>query len=398
IQKGRTKTTDERYTFQVDLHAAMSFYQAFQPLRFLLFNSLAFAQAQYLMGFHGFPILSHIPGLATETSLLATVTGVNEPIEEERTPYYDPAQFCSARLGCVLNDQYQLAMKLGNGSNSTTWLARDLNQFVLHRPPTHLEWRWLKKKYVALKTNISAHHSRENVTQSELDILKHISEANPLHKGWIFVRRPLDSFTLEHGSGRHLILVFEPLHEPLWIYRKRFVGDRNLKSDNIMIKVEDPSILSESARDEHEHTLPQKTCPDGRRIYRAPEVILGAGYSYSVDIWGLGLFEEADHLEIQEYDELNHLGHISALLGLPPKELLDKGTRTDLFSKFDRQFKGTTIPPSNFNFEDSLNHIQNEDKRMFIEFVQRMIKWNPEERNTAKELLQDPWLYADFED
>jgi serine/threonine protein kinase len=39
-----------------------------------------------------------------------------------------------------------------------------------------------------------------------------------------------------------------------------------------------------------------------------------------------------------------------------------------------------------------------EDKRMFIEFVQRMIKWNPEERSTAKELLQDPWLYADFDE
>jgi hypothetical protein len=33
---------------------------------------------------------------------------------------------------------------------------------------------------------------------------------------------------------------------------------------------------------------------------------------------------------------------------------------------------------------------------MFIEFAQRMIKWVPEERSTAKELLQDPWLYAEL--
>jgi serine/threonine-protein kinase SRPK3 len=33
---------------------------------------------------------------------------------------------------------------------------------------------------------------------------------------------------------------------------------------------------------------------------------------------------------------------------------------------------------------------------MFIEFVQRMIKWHLEERSTAKELLQDPWLYAEL--
>jgi len=35
---------------------------------------------------------------------------------------------------------------------------------------------------------------------------------------------------------------------------------------------------------------------------------------------------------------------------------------------------------------------------MFIEFIRRMIKWHPEERSTAKELLQDPWLYAEFDE
>ncbi|CAI7608261.1 unnamed protein product [Penicillium viridicatum] len=113
---------------------------------------------------------------------------------------------------------------------------------------------------------------------------------------------------------------------------------------------------------------------------------------------GKKLFKEVDPLQVQEYDELSHLGHIAALLGPPPKELLNKGTRAELFYKPDGQFKGTTIAPSNFNFENSICHIHNEDKRMFIEFVQKMIKWHPEERSTAKELLQDPWLYAELED
>lgn len=34
---------------------------------------------------------------------------------------------------------------------------------------------------------------------------------------------------------------------------------------------------------------------------------------------------------------------------------------------------------------------------MLIEFIKRMIKWRAEERSTAKELLRDPWLYADFD-
>ena len=96
-----------------------------------------------------------------------------------------------------------------------------------------------------------------------------------------------------------------------------------------MVKLEDPSILDRDAEDEFKNPLPQKHCKDGRviylarndygqfrrpigviritdfdlavsgdiapkgciqaEIYRAPEVILDAGYSYSADIWSLGV-------------------------------------------------------------------------------------------------------------
>jgi len=52
------------------------------------------------------------------------------PIEEETTPCYDPKRFYPTRLGEVLNDRYQVATKLGYGTSSTLWLARDLFQLV----------------------------------------------------------------------------------------------------------------------------------------------------------------------------------------------------------------------------------------------------------------------------
>ena len=84
-------------------------------------------------------------------------------------------------------------------------------------------WRWLNEKYIALKINTS---NPENIaaSQAELDIFRHINDANPRHQGWHFIRHILDSFMIEHGGPgrRHLGLVFEPLREPLWIYKRRF--------------------------------------------------------------------------------------------------------------------------------------------------------------------------------
>ena len=76
-----------------------------------------------------------------------------------------------------------------------------------------------------------------------------------------------------------------------------------------MVKLEDDSILRDSARDEYEHPLPQKACEDGRTtdfdcavrgdqpnnnciqagIYRAPEVIVDAGFPYNAEICVLGV-------------------------------------------------------------------------------------------------------------
>lgn len=67
----------------------------------------------------------------------------SQPIEEENTPDFKPHCFYPARLGQVLDRRYQLATKLGYGSSSTVWLARDLNwlcaflhNFTFSSPPT----------------------------------------------------------------------------------------------------------------------------------------------------------------------------------------------------------------------------------------------------------------------
>ncbi|KAF5018891.1 hypothetical protein F66182_9110 [Fusarium sp. NRRL 66182] len=356
------------------------------------------------------------------------------PVEEEETPNYYAGRFYPVHLGQVFNGRYQIATKLGYGANSTIWLARDLDR-----------WRWSQEKYVAIKVNATSRPSRRVPPENELDIMRHISQVNPQHRGWHFIRKLSDSFTLETSSGTHSCLVLEALREPLWLYRRR---SHYLKPDNVMVKIEDASILERDAQDEFDNPLPQKhmdartiylsrnnygpfSIPAGiiqivdfdlsvrtkpgqvhtgaiqGEMYRAPEVILDAGYTYSADIWSLGvmlwdllegkgLFNPTAPDNADEYDDQAHLGQITALIGHPPPSLLSSGQRTCMFYNPSGELKDPDRIPSAFNFENSISCIRGEEKQRFIQFINRMVKWSPEERNTARELLDDPWLYKDF--
>ena len=48
--------------------------------------------------------------------------------------------------------------------------------------------------------------------------------------------------------------------------------------------------------------------------------------------------------------------------------------------------------PQNCTLEDKIPSLHREDKERFLTFVRQMLQWLPEDRKTAKELLQDPWF------
>jgi serine/threonine-protein kinase SRPK3 len=56
------------------------------------------------------------------------------------------------------------------------------------------------------------------------------------------------------------------------------------------------------------------------------------------------------------------------------------------------QFKFPELIPKNLDLESDLLYIKGEEKRMFLNFITRMLRWRPEDQSSAEELLSDPWL------
>ena len=61
-------------------------------------------------------------------------------------------------------------------------------------------------------------------------------------------------------------------------------------------------------------------------------------------------------------------------------------------NSFEGQWRGAIPIPSATSVEESEENLEGSDKEAFLQFMRKMLQWEPERRETAKQLLQDPWL------
>ncbi|KAB5523022.1 kinase-like domain-containing protein [Coniochaeta sp. 2T2.1] len=147
------------------------------------------------------------------------------------------------------------------------------------------------------------------------------------------------------------------------------------------------------------------------RHYRAPEIILGLGWSYSCDIWSIGCilveFFTGDAL-FQTHENLEHLAMMEQVVG--------SGIDTQLVSQVNRMTRNGGNSASKYFKRLKLDYPQADTSRaskrfvkamkrlddiiprsndfleQFLDLLHKIFVYDPAKRITAKEALKHPWF------
>ncbi|EAW11451.1 putative protein kinase [Aspergillus clavatus NRRL 1] len=350
-------------------------------------------------------------------------------------------------LGQVLHHRYRILQRLGSGRYSAVYLARDQKE----------------SSYKAIKIlKPDCYDGKHDLF--ELEILRHLSRANPDHPGYQHITILLDDFIHIGQSGnRHVCLVMEPMAEDMKSFSFFFDGAKipnrimkqitkqllsaleyahasgiihtDIKQDNIMVKIRNPSTidryledsLSNSTANLGEYNFDDTSelvhtdvvlCDWGSaswvrkhltemiqpKLLRAPEVIIGAPWGKEVDIWNLGalLPELLDTVQMFSgkanvtggiYHIKHHIEEIDALFGPFPSEMLANGNPKLVEHIFDKNSNirdRTKRPPA--MLERWIQSLDGAEKTNFLSLIRSMLIINPKERKSAMSLQCASWL------
>ncbi|KAK2796382.1 hypothetical protein FQN50_009572 [Emmonsiellopsis sp. PD_5] len=304
---------------------------------------------------------------------------LSQKIEEEKFPNYLAERYYPVSIGELFRSRYQVITKLGYGATSTIWLCRDLQE----------------NRYLTLKVNV-----RSKKPNPEVELSKYMASVTEVHGGEKNIRQILDSFDIQGPHGTHCCVLYEPTGIDISTFIHRLESEAlpeillrvttrvvlialdylhqldiihtDIQPNNILLGIDDDSVLSDLERCELETPSARKQLPDGRAIYatrsmpitrgepilsdlgearraraegnqqkntglimpsiyRAPEVMLGMEWDNKVDIWGLAqtvwtLFERGHLFEnvnpMGELDNARRFAEMVALMGAPPREFL----------------------------------------------------------------------------
>ncbi|KAH8654233.1 kinase-like domain-containing protein [Ilyonectria robusta] len=153
------------------------------------------------------------------------------------------------------------------------------------------------------------------------------------------------------------------------------------------------------------------------RHYRAPEIILGLGWSFPCDIWSIGCilveFFTGDAL-FQTHDNVEHLALMEAVFDMKiDTELVRKVNRmssrsnsaASYFKRFRLNYPTPETNRASRRFVRTMKRLDeiiptksNTFLKHFLDLLQKIFVYDPARRITAKEALNHPWFQEPVRD
>jgi len=136
------------------------------------------------------------------------------------------------------------------------------------------------------------------------------------------------------------------------------------------------------------------------RFYRAPEIVLGTGYTCAIDMWSFGcvLAELARGRPLFPAESERHLLALQMeILGVPPNVVLARSSKKAQF--FDSLGQPKVVVNSRgrpaYPGSSSLQNVLQDWDSDFVDLVSRCLDWNPLTRLSPDEALRHPWIDQD---
>ncbi|KAL1890009.1 hypothetical protein Cpir12675_005575 [Ceratocystis pirilliformis] len=385
---------------------------------------------------------------------------LQHPMEEETLPLYENEQYYPVKIGQVFVDRYEVVGKLGYGAHSTSWLCRDL-------------------RFRTVKVSTCLGHQPQASAFRERAVYRHIAAvtAQSTHPGKHLIRTLHDDFSLDGARGSHHALVLSPMYATVrerarqhshgvlrlanakrlirglllaltFLHDEAGVVHTDLKTDNLMLTIEDGGMLNDFVRQEETSPSLCRESPEGGLIYRsrafrppdagvgtgtpmlcdfgdariglvqqpcrhvqpvvfrAPEVVFDMEWGTGADMWNVGglvweliqgerLFRDVVDISGGGHNAFRHSARMVALLGNPPESFLHRSMATaqcfDTDGSWIAQNEAEVPPVSLQNLECRYGSASTE-RNDFLDFIRATLQWLPENRQPARELLRHPWL------
>ncbi|GFF44961.1 serine/threonine-protein kinase SRPK [Aspergillus lentulus] len=262
----------------------------------------------------------------------------------------------------------------------------------------------------------------------ELKIYEHLSKVNCTHQGQSLIRELYDLLDLQGPVGKHRCLVMQPMHMPLlemtslnlrpfdipllkmtakrllltldFLHTEAEIIHTDLKTDNLMLTLEDETMLLDCAKAEAEDPSPRKNIDDSRTIYKSRKFRRPTGGKrYGLPV--LCDFGEARIGKRQDPARSFNRTFIEPLrLYLKCRGAVLWTSGTWLVCETTEQCfdpSGAWIAHEDaalplVSLESLEKRLSGQEKELYLQSMSPMLKWLPEERWTARQLLEHPWL------